>query len=65
MEPALKKKLIVGDNVVIKYGRGLGLGTVVVINIHGEVLVSWETVGLSLHAPTSLEIVDPTELYRW
>ena len=64
MIPAPKINLIVGDTVVIKYGRALGLGTVIIINLSSEVLVSWERVGLSLHATTSLEIVQLNTLYR-
>ena len=64
MTPALKTKLIVGDTVVVNHGRALGLGTVIVINPSGEVLVSWDSVGLSLHALTSLEVVQPSKLYK-
>jgi hypothetical protein len=64
MEPAPKKKLMVGDTVVINNGKALGLGTVIVVNDDGEVLVSWGTIGLNLHLSSSLEIVDPTDLYR-
>ena len=65
MIPAPKINLIVGDNVVIKRGNALGLGTVIAFSSNGEVLVSWETVGLSLHDAESLEIVKTDELYRW
>ena len=65
MIPAPKINLIVGDNVVIKRGNALGLGTVIAFSSNGEVLVSWETVGLSLHDAESLEIVKTDELYKW
>jgi len=64
MMPASKTRLIVGDTVVVKHGRALGLGTVIVINPSGEVLVSWDSVGLNLHTLTSLEIVQPSKLYK-
>lgn len=54
-----------GDLVVVKYGRALGLGAIIAINLSGDAVVSWESVGLSLHPLTSLEVVDPSKLYKW
>jgi hypothetical protein len=64
MEPLPKNIHKADDLVVVKYGRALGLGTIVVINLHGEAVVSWESVGLHLHLLTALEVVQPSKLYK-
>ena len=62
MEPLPKINLHVGDTVIMKHGRAMGLGTVVVIEPSGLVLVSWDIYGLQTLYYYSLEVVDVDKL---
>jgi len=71
MNPLPQINVKVGDTVIIKYGKAMGLGTVLAINFidyddtYGRALVSWELFGLSTHFHTSLETVDRDKLCWW
>ena len=68
MDPLPKINIKVGDMVVVKHGTAWGLGKVLAINTidykdsYGQVLVSWESIGLKTHQHTSLEVVDVDKL---
>ena len=71
MQPPPEITIKVGDTVIIKQGRALGLGMVVAINYidykesYGQTLVSWESIGLHTHQHTSLQVVDLEKLCWW
>ena len=71
MDPLPKIDLHIGDTVIKRYGKAMGLGTVIAINhvdykdTYGQVLISWDIYGLQTHMHYSLEVVDVDNLCWW